>query len=149
MTIYADTSFWVSFLYTADKGHAAARTAFGQHVGAEWLTSDWAGFETANSLRQLCVQAPTLAPSIPEALRRYWKHLHEKGPLRLVTTRFDDALRDSHQYSTAHATMLTMRSADVLHVALMEQINPDLFITRDRKQHELAVARAFRTQLVP
>ena len=42
-----------------------------------------------------------------------------------------------------------MRSADVLHVALLEQIEHDLFVTRDRDQHALAVSRAFKSQLLP
>lgn len=42
-----------------------------------------------------------------------------------------------------------MRSADVLHVALMEQITPDLFVTRDKDQHALAASRAFVSRLLP
>ena len=43
---------------------------------------------------------------------------------------------------------LRMRAADVLHVALLEEINPDLFVTRDKDQHALAVARAFPARLL-
>jgi hypothetical protein len=39
-------------------------------------------------------------------------------------------------------------SVDVLHVALLEQINPDLFLTRDKDQGALANARGFETIVV-
>jgi hypothetical protein len=41
-----------------------------------------------------------------------------------------------------------MRSADVLHVALLEQIAPDLFLTRDGDQFALAQARGFKSLAV-
>ena len=55
---------------------------------------------------------------------------------------------DGDERATLSAQM-KMRSADVLHVALLEQITPDLFVTRDKDQHALAVNRAFKSRLLP
>lgn len=149
MRIYADPSFLVSLLFPTDAGHAAAKAVFLAHPGAAWLTSEWSQFETVNSLRQLCRKYTALAREVPEGLRRYFKHLHRAGQFEFQETDLLEAVRDGQQYSTAHGCTLTMRGADVLHVALLEQLNPDLFVTRDRHQHALALARAFRSQLVP
>ncbi|MGA2853136.1 MAG: PIN domain-containing protein [Verrucomicrobiota bacterium] len=148
MRIYADTSFLVALLYPPDAGHDAAMAEFKKHFNAEWITSDWSQFETGNSLRQLCVQNQKLNPDVPEALRRYFKHLHRVGPFSLNMVDWQELLKDSHQISAACGNSIVARSADLLHVAALEQITPDLFITRDKKQHELAVARAFASQLV-
>jgi hypothetical protein len=96
----------------------------------------------------LCRKYATLPHHVPEGLSRYFRHLHRAGQFEFAETDLAEAVRDSQQYSAAHGCTLAMRSADVLHVALLEQLNPDLFVTRDRRQHELAVARAFRSQLV-
>jgi predicted nucleic acid-binding protein len=148
MRIYADTSFLVSLLYPHDAGHAAAMAVFKKNYGDEWVTSEWTQFETSNSLRQLCVQYPRLNPDVPEALRRYFKHLHKSGPFSLEPIDWSELLKDSHQISVACGNAITARSADLLHVAVLEQITVDLFVTRDKKQHELAIARAFTSQLV-
>jgi hypothetical protein len=42
------------------------------------------------------------------------------------------------------AARLKARSADTLHVAILEQINPDTFVSRDKDQIALANARGFR-----
>jgi predicted nucleic acid-binding protein len=55
MTIYADTSVLVSYLYPGDAQHARARGFFRQQSGADWITSPWSRFETINTLRQLCL----------------------------------------------------------------------------------------------
>ena len=41
---------------------------------------------------------------------------------------WDEVLKDAHQISAAFAARLKARSADVLHVAILEQLNPDLFV---------------------
>ena len=149
MTIYADPSFLVSLLYVHDAGHAAAAAVYGRHPADEWQTSEWSRFETVNSLRQLCRKYPTLKPEIPEALRRYFKQLHRRGTFIEVETDLEQGLQECQQLSAAHSAALTMRSADVLHVALLDQIQPDLFVTRDAHQSTLAGRRGFRLQLVP
>lgn len=148
MRIYADPSLLISRLYPGDSGHAAACAAFRKYARATWLTSAWAEFETINSLRQICLRKPGPLPAVAEALRRLFRHWHQAGPFDRVETDLPEALRECGQLSAAHGTALRMRSADVLHVALLEQINPDLFLTRDKDQFALALARAFPAELV-
>lgn len=146
MRIYADTSFLVSFLYLGDIAHAGVRRTFRRYASEEWLTSTWSHIETINSLRQLCL-AGAEAPRM-EALVRFFKHLHRAGPFDLIETSCEDAFRDCQQLSAAFGSRMRMRSADTLHVALLEQINPDLFLTRDKDQGALAKARGFETVVV-
>ena len=56
---------------------------------------------------------------------------------------------DCAKISAAFGATLRMRSADTLHVALLEQLNPDLFVTRDRDQFDLAQARGFTCHYLP
>ena len=149
MKIYEDPSFLVSLLYPRDPAHAAAQAFFVAQVGAEWQTSEWAWFETVNSLRQLALARPGPAPAVMEGVRRLFKHCHEHGPFTLTACDEGEAVRECQQLSGAHGSQLRMRSADVMHVALLEQIQPDCFVTRDKDQHALALARAFKSQLVP
>lgn len=148
MRIYADTSFLVSLLYPNDRQHQACRAFFQPLAHEEWLTSAWSEFETANSLRQLCLDSAGPQPATIEAIRRLFKHWHTGGPFREVETSLEAAGREVRRMSATHATVLRMRAADALHVALLEEINPDLFVTRDRDQHALATARAFPTRLL-
>ncbi len=146
MRIYADSSFLVSFLYSPDTGHASARQAFQKNGGDVWLTSDWSRFETMNSLRQICLNG--WEPADAEAIIRLFKQLHRIGPFEPVDTRMDEAAQECAQLSAAHGSRLRMRSADVLHVALLEQITPDIFLTRDKDQFALAKSRAFPAVLI-
>lgn len=149
MRIYADTSFLVELLYKGARHHAVTRQFFLAQTGAEWITSDWTLFETANALRQLCLQNPGIKPEQAEALRRLLKRWHTHGNFTQDTVNAGESIREAMQLSVAHATRLRMRSADVLHVSNLEQIDHDLFVTRDKEQHALAIARAFKSQLLP
>jgi predicted nucleic acid-binding protein len=146
LRIYADTSFLVSWIYKGDAGHSAARRAFAKHNTQDWLTTEWSQFETVNSLRQLCLGG--LRPPTAEGLVRFFKRLHHAGPFQLAESVCEEAFRESRQLSAAYGNNIRMRSADVIHVALLEQINPDLFITRDNDQFALAKARGFQCLLV-
>ncbi len=148
MKIYADSSFLVSCLYPGDSHHAKARKFFQRHAADQWLTSGWSQFETANGLRQLCLAAHGPKPVVVESIRRLFKHWHARGPFRVAETDVAEAVNECQQLSAAHATAMRMRSADVLHVALLEQIAPDLFVTRDADQFALATQRAFPAQLI-
>lgn len=148
MKIYADTSFLVSLLYPGDKQHRACTAFFQPLANEEWLTSAWSEFETLNSLRQLCLDSAGPQATTIEAIRRLFKHWHTRGPFREVEASLDTAAREVRRMSAMHATTLRMRAADALHVALLEEINPDLFVTRDQNQHALAVARAFPARLL-
>ncbi len=148
MRIYPDTSFLVSLLYSGDRSHAASEAFFVAQTTAEWVTSEWLLFETNNSLRQLCLARNGPDKIMIEGVRRLFKRWHERGNFTRVDADMADAVTECQQLSAAHAIALRMRSADVLHVALLEQINPDLFVTRDADQFKLASQRAFPAQLL-
>lgn len=148
MRIYADTSFLVALLCRTDKAHAGSRNFFLTHASDMWLTSSWSLFETRNAIRQLCLMSGGISPGQAEAVLRLFRHWHRNGNFETVGANLNEAAREVQQLSATHATTLRMRAADALHVALLEEINPDLFVTRDRDQHALAVARAFPARLL-
>ena len=145
MTIYPDASFLVSWLYTPDPLNAQARGWFARHQADDFLVSDWARFETINTLRDLCLRPHPPKPELIEALRRYFSHLLQAGPFELTAVDWDEVLKDAHQISAGFAARLKARSADALHVAILEQLNPDLFVSGDKDQLALATARGFQS----
>ena len=50
--------------------------------------------------------------------------------------------------SASLAARQKARSADTLHVAILEQINPDLFVSMDADQVSLALRRGFKATCV-
>ena len=146
MTIYPDASFLVSWLYKPDPLNTQARSWFGRHQADDFLVSEWARFETVNTLRNLCLRPRPPKPELVEGLRRYFAHLLETGPFEAVAVDWDEALKDAYQISAGFSTRLKVRSADALHVAMLEQLNPDLFVSGDQDQLLLATARGFRSE---
>jgi len=142
--IYADSSFLVSWLYSADKQNRKARTWFSAHQSADWILSDWSRLETLNSLRSLCLQNPGPKPERMEALRRYFNHLLHHGSFDYERLDWQEVIRDCNQISAGFAARMKARSADILHVAILEQVNPDIFVSGDKDQIALAKARGFR-----
>jgi predicted nucleic acid-binding protein len=145
MTIYPDASFLVSWLYKPDPLNAKARVWFAHHQTDDFLISDWSRFETINTLRDLCLRPHPPKQELIEALRRYFSHLLQVGPFEFAAVDWDVVLKDAHQISAGFAARLKARSADALHVAILEQVNPDLFVSGDKDQLRLATARGFRT----
>lgn len=145
MTIYPDASFLVSWLYKPDPLNAKARAWFASHQSDDFLVSDWAQFETVNTLRDLCLRPRPPKLDLIEALRRYFSRLLQVGPFDLVAVDWEEALQDARQISAGVVGRHKARSADVLHVAMLEQINPDLFVSGDKDQIILATARGFRS----
>lgn len=143
MTIYADPSFLVSWLYAADLNHSKAAHWFATHQADDWLVSPWSEFETINTLRSLCLRTPGPAPELVERLRRYFKHLFRQGSLVREATDWIEALKDANQISAALAALMPARAADTLHVAILEQLNPDIFVTCDEAQSRLVARRGF------
>jgi predicted nucleic acid-binding protein len=141
--IYPDTSFMVSWLYPHDVHHGKARAWFSRHAREEWIISPWAEFETINSLRQLCVRSPGPRPVQIESARRLFKHLFNAGPLKRQAIDWLEAIADCNQISAAFGTLHKCRAADTLHIAFLEQVNPDIFLSGDRDQVNLAIGRGF------
>ena len=144
MRIYPDSSFLVSWLCSADKLNPQARAWFYAHQNDDWIVSDWSQFETLNSLRSLCLQTRGPKPQRIEATRRYFKHLTYHGPFDYERVDWQEVLRDCNQISAGFAARIKARAADTLHVAILEQINPDLFVSGDKDQIALAKARGFQ-----
>ena len=145
MNIYPDASFLVSWLYKPDPLNAKARVWFAHHQADDFLISDWSRFETINTLRDLCLRPHPPKQELIEALRRYFSHLLHAGPFEFAAVDWDEVLKDAHQISAGFAARLKARSADTLHVAILEQLNPDLFVSGDKDQLMLATARGFRS----
>ena len=145
MRVYADTSFFVSWLYVKDIHHGRARHWFSTHAREEWIVSPWSEFETINSVRSLCVRSPGPTREYAEGLRRFFKRLFAEGPLERQEVDWDIVLRDAAQISAGYAATLKARAADILHVAILEQRNPDIFVSGDGDQVSLAIARGFRS----
>ena len=145
MTIYPDASFLVSWLYKPDPLNAKARLWFSNHQADDFLVSDWARFETINTLRDLCLRPQPPKPELIEALRRYFSHLLQVGPFEFAAVDWHEVLKDAHQISAGFAARLKARSADVLHVAILEQLSPDLFLSGDKDQLALATVRGFQS----
>jgi predicted nucleic acid-binding protein len=144
MKIYADASFLVSWLYKPDPLNPKARAWFASHQADDFLVSDWARFETINTLRDLCLRPNPPKSDLIEGLRRYFSHLLQVGPFEFAAVDWEDALQDAHQISAGFAARLKARSADVVHIAILEQVNPDIFVSGDKDQLTLATARGFR-----
>src|ERR1700679_3232174 len=121
MTIYLDASFLVSWLYTPDPLNAKARAWFANHQADDFLISDWSRFETINTLRDLCLRPHPPNRELIEALRRYFSHFLQVGPFEFIAVDWDVVLRDAPQISAGFAARLKARSADALHVAILEQ----------------------------
>ena len=134
MTIYPDASFLVSWLYKPDPLNAKARAWFAKHQVDDFLVSDWARFETINTLRDLCLRPQPPKVELSEALRRYISHLLQVGPFEFAAVDWDEVLKDAPQITAGFAARLKARSADVLHVAILEQVNPDLFVSGDKQR---------------
>ena len=144
MTIYPDASLLVSLLYGKDKQHAKAMRWFKANQANRWVISAWAEFETVNSLRSLCLRPGGPSPEAAESLRRWFKHLFTHGPFYRERVEWNQVLVDAYQISASLADRQKARSADTLHVAMLEQINPDLFVSMDADQASLAVRRGFK-----
>ena len=128
MRIYADPSFLVAWLYSGDVNNRKARSWFANHQSAHWILSDWSRFETLNTLRGLCLRTNGPRPELVEALRRFFNHLLYHGPFENDRVDWPEVIRDSNQISAGFAARMKARSADTLHIAILEQINPDLFV---------------------
>jgi hypothetical protein len=139
----------VSLLYPGALTHAQTKAFFLSRSSDDWLTSQWSRFETVNALRQLCRDAAGPKPPVIEAIRRLFKYWHRRGPFMEWDADLELALQESNQISTSMATVEKMRSADVLHLGMMLELQPGLFVTRDEDQHQLALSIGFPSQLLP
>jgi predicted nucleic acid-binding protein len=146
MTVYPDSSFLVSWLASWDKHHASARAWYIAHARDRWLISPWAEFETINSLRQLCLRPNGPSPNRIEAIRAYFRHLFQAGPLDRRAVDWLAVMAGCHEISFACAARMRARAADTIHVAMLDLILPDVFVSGDSDQLALAQARGFNCE---
>jgi hypothetical protein len=105
--------------------------------------SDWSWYELTNALRSLCLASGGPQRELVEGLRRYFKKLLRTGPFQYEPIDWNEVLSDANQISAAFAARYRARAADTLHVAILEQTQPDVFVSGDRDQVALARARGF------
>jgi predicted nucleic acid-binding protein len=148
VTIYADTSFLISFLYAGDLNHGKARQFFRSHGADTWLISAWSQYETVNALRSLCLAPNGPKPAFIAGVCQLFKRLQRDALFTYSDTDWDDAFREANRLSAAVASHIKSRAGDSLHVALLAQLKPDLFVTFDKDQSVLAARRGFRTALI-
>ena len=146
MTIYPDTSFLLSWLAGGDKSHPQAQAWYKAHFRDQWLITPWVEFETINGLRQLCLRPHGPPPPRIEAIRAYFRHLFQAGPLERRAVDWLAVLAGCHEISSAVATQMKARAADTLHVAMLDLIIPDVFVSGDSDQLALAQARGFHCE---
>ncbi len=146
MTIYPDSSFLLSWLAGGDKYHPQAQAWYQAHIHDQWLITPWAEFETINSLRQLCLRPNGPSPYRIEAIRAYFRHLFQAGPLERRAVDWLVVLAGCHEISSAYAPRMKARAADTVHVAMLELILPDVFVSGDFDQLALAQARGFHCE---
>jgi len=144
MTIYPDSSLLVSLLYGKDQQHATAMNWFRENLSSRWSISAWTEFETINTLRSLCLRPHGPSHEVAESLRRWFKRLFVHGPFYRERVDWTLVMIDAHQVSATLAARQKARAADTLHVAILEQVNPDLFASMDADQVALAAGRGFR-----
>lgn len=148
MTIYADTSFLVSFLYAGDLNHAKSKQFFRSHGADIWLISAWSQFETVSALRSLCLASNGPKAAFIAGVCQLFKRLQRDRLFAQAKTDWDGAFREANRLSAALSFQIKARAGDSLHVALLAQFKPDLFVTFDKDQSVLAAALGFRTALI-
>lgn len=148
MIVYADTSFLVSFLYPGDVNHRKSRQFFHSHSADIWLLSVWSQFETVNALRSLCLAPNGPKPAFIAGVCKLFKRLQRDALFKETKTNWDTAFREANRLSSALGSQIKSRAGDSLHVALLAQLKPDIFVTFDKDQSVLAARRGFRTALI-
>lgn len=140
MSIYADTSFFVS-LYVTD-GHTREAERKAASRPAVWMTSlhvaEWLHAIKLHVFRKSISrsEANRLIDSFQEHRRMA---LWREAPLP------ERALEVCAQLAERYAWRLGVRTLDTLHVASALELNADCFWTFDERQSKLAIAVGLRT----
>jgi predicted nucleic acid-binding protein len=147
VTIYPDTSFFVALRFANDTHHSAATRYVEKKEDDVILWSPWHRIEVANTFRQLSLGT---SPVIVEADgRRIINRLERDvrlGYFLHMEADWRDVLRAAYELSAEHASRLTARAADLLHVAYAKELGADLFVTFDSDQLAFAEAAGLDVQ---
>jgi predicted nucleic acid-binding protein len=142
VNIYADTSWWLAYKCRGDIHHASAISLFDREPDSSVLWTPWQRVEVFNSFRQAehaglvdQGEARAMIRTLEQEVRvGYWPH---------VEFDWTDAVRTACELSAEHSLKRTVRSMDLFHVAIAEEVAADAFLSFDSDQNALARAAGF------
>ena len=140
MTIYADTSFFVS-LYLTDRHTAKVESRLRSRPSL-WMTSLHVA-EWTHAIEQHVFRKSISRSEADRLLRRF--HEHRAQNLWRETPLPDRAFEVCAQLAHRHAARLGVRTLDTLHVASALELKADHFWTFAGRQAKLALATNLRT----
>lgn len=140
LTIYADTSFFVS-LYLTDRHTAEVERRLSSRPSL-WMTplhvADW-----AHAVEQHVFRKAISRSAADRLVQRFQEHrtqnLWREAPLP------DRAFEVCAQLAQRHAARLGVRTLDTLHVASALELKAEQFWTFDDRQAKLALAVGLKT----
>ena len=143
MTVYADTSWWVSYKSRRDTNHAAAVSAFDRYPESQFIWTPWHRVEVFNTFRQAerigaldCEEAKVHIRMLEQEVRLgYWPH---------VEFDWKDAVRTACELSAEFGMKVPSRSMDLFHVAIAIECGVEAFVTFDNDQQALAETAGLR-----
>jgi len=137
--VYPDTSYWIAMRCRVDDNHEAWRAFHPRIEQARLLWSPWTHFEVLNTLLQLTLGSDS---QVSEAEARQLIASLEKevqtGYYEVALFDWREELRECRELSAQFGFKLTMRSGDVVQVAIARLAGVDAFVTCDSDQHHLA-----------
>ena len=151
MRAYFDSGFLFK-LYWPEPNSAAAFTLL-QHYDPPALLSRFNEVEILHVarrktwLRSAAGQPLLTNPQYQAGLGLFEQHL-QSGQLGLLDVDYDEAFDVAVALSKQYGLAQPVRTADLLHVAMME-FGFDHFVTADRQQHTFALAAGYASVLLP
>ena len=122
-----------------DANHEAWKRFHPRIEQARLIWSPWTHFEVFNSLRQLTLggDAGLSEPEVRQLISSFDSEV-KAGYYDLAIVDWRDELRECRELSTRFGFKMSMRSGDVVQVAIARLSGADAFVTCDIDQHALA-----------